>query len=356
MDEIYKIITTEKGKTWDRLVTNPSNFKKCEKASLKEKFDFYIKQSFIDGNPYLPGLYIDNNKPDNFNFGFLVKRYDRIYDRYLSNNLEIENVLSKDEIRNKYDDGKGNEFLTGKYYSVASSSRFATACFSKKDEGGLISLVDEIEIGGVRKRCKIELEKGLKVFSENGMVISEPQMDVVIETNDDVYFIEAKCHEILDNHNAIKLKWKYWESEQLKSFLGDCSSISELLKKENKKQVSYIGINNKFLTSKDFGCNLITNHFDFKQFLCHLLGILSYQELTRKHIHFYYLFYKNEEYLKNVKSKLYGDLEDEMNQVFDHFKKFCPGMEFGYMYYNRYDTMNAIKLKKGFLVQTPLHI
>ena len=81
MKQIYKIITTEKGKSWDRLVTNPSNFKKCEKASLKEKIDFYIKQSFIDGNPYLPGLYIDNNSSENF--GFYVNRYERFYDRCL---------------------------------------------------------------------------------------------------------------------------------------------------------------------------------------------------------------------------------------------------------------------------------
>ncbi len=351
MDEIYKIITTEKGETWDRLVTNPSDLKKCEKASLKEKFDFYIKQSFIDGNPYLPGLYIDNNSSENF--GFYVNRYERFYDRYLSKGLGIEKKLSS-VISSKYDEGKGNEFKTGKYYSVASSSRFATACFSKKDKNELISLVEDIEIEGVRKKCRIELEKDLKVLSKNGYVISRPQMDVVIDTGDDLYFIEVKCHEILDNHNAIKLKWKYWKSEQLRSFLQDSFTISELEKEEKKQKVSYIGKDNgeeiAFLTSKDFGCNLDTNHFDFKQFLCHLLGILSYQESNqeskRKQIHFYYLFYKNEEYLKNVESKLYEELDDEMNLVIEHFRKLCPEIEFGYLYHNRYDTMNAIKLAR----------
>lgn len=346
MDKIYKIITTEKGKTWDRLELRSSDYAECiscKKASLKEMFDFYIKQSFIEGKSYLPGLYLKNNKSDNF--GFYVKRYDRIYDRYLSENLKIKEALA-DDIKKRYDEGEGNEFNTGKYYSVASSSRFATACFSKKSEDKPVSLLEEIEIGGTQKKCKIELEKGLEVLSKNGDVISKPQMDVVIDTGDDIYFIEAKCHEIFDNHKSIKMKWKYMESEMMKSFLGDCSNISELLIKENKKQVSYIGINNEFLSPQDFGCNLKTNHFDFKQFLCHLMGIMSYQKSKGKQIHFYYLFYKNEEYLKNVESKLYEELDDEMNLVIEHFGKLYPAIMFGYFYHNRYDTLNAIKLER----------
>ncbi len=345
MDEIYKIITTEKGKTWDRLVTNPSNFKKCEKASLKEKFDFYIKQSFIDGNPYLPGLYIDTNSSENF--GFYVNRYERFYDRYLSKGLGIEKKLSS-VISSKYDEGKGNEFKTGKYYSVASSSRFATACFSKKDKNELISLVEEIEIEGVWKKCKIELEKGLEVLSKKGDVISKPQMDVVIDTEDDVYFIEVKCHEIFDDHKTIKLRWEYNKSEEFKSFLHDSPPISKIEKVEKKKKVPYIGINNSFLTPQNFGCNLKTNHFDLKQFLCHLMGILSNQESKGKRIHFYYLFYENEEYLKNMESKIYDDLKKEMDLVFKHFGglKNCRQIDFGYLFHNRFDTMNTIKLKK----------
>ena len=353
MDEIFKIVTTEKGKTWDRLVSNPSDFecKKCKKASSKEVFDFYLKQSFIDGNPYLPGLYLDYKLTDNF--GFYVKRYDRFYDRYLSEDLKIENALS-DIICSKYDNGKGNEFKTGKYYSVASSSRFATACFSKMGEDGLISLLEEIKIEGVRKKCQIELEKGLSVLSTNGDIISEPQMDVVIDTDDDLYFIEVKCHEIFDNHKTIKLKWKYSESEKLKSFLYDRSKISKLEIVENKQPVSYIGIKDNFLTPQDFGCNLGTNHFDFKQFLCHLMGIMSYQKTTRKNLHFYYLFYKNEEYCKNVGSGIYEDLEKEIDLIFKHFGEFCP-IDFGYLYHNRYNTMNAINWRDKVTVHTPHH-
>lgn len=324
MANIYKIETEENGKKWDRLVMNPSEytFISKKKASPKEEFDFYIKKSFIDGAPYLPGLYLDNPN----NFGYYYSRYEKYYDRYLSKTLDIEAKLSE-EIRNFYKNGNGNEFSTGKYYSVASSSRFATACFSK-NIGGTISCIDKIKINGKECECNITFEKFLKVKS-----ISKPQMDVVLETQSDIYYIEVKCQEIFDNHKNIKLKWQYKES-------ADLEKILPCINETTKEKKDYIGRNQEFLNAKDFGIELKTYHFDFKQFICHLMGINNEIRNNKngKKIHFYYLFYKNERF-----EKIYDELKNELNLIFNHFSKMFPNIEFGYLFHNKFDTLNNLE-------------
>lgn len=335
MTDIYKIETEEDGKKWDRLIMNIS----CKKASPKEEFDFYIKKSFIDGAPYLPELFLDRDNPHNF--GYYCSKHEKFYDRYLSLSLNIEAKLSE-EIRNCYLNGNGNEFSTGKYYSVASSSRFATACFSKNN-GRTISFIDKIKIDGKEYDiCNITFEKSLNVVTKNDdrNIISYPQMDVVLETHSDIYYFEVKCHEIFDNHKNIKIKWQYKESADLEKILPCINETKPLIKTENKKQVEYIGRNQEFLNAKDFELELKTYHFDFKQFICHLMGINNEIRNNKngKKIHFYYLFYKNEHF-----EKIYDELENELNLIFNHFSKKFPNIEFGYLFHNKFDTLNNLE-------------
>lgn len=334
MVDLYRLSTEENGQRWDRLVFNPPTCTQCKKASAKEKFDFYIKQSYINGSSYLPDLHLDKKKNDNF--GFYIDRYKRYYDRYLSSSLKIEEILSE-EIKCRYHEGKGNEFKTGKYYSVASSSRFATSCFSENKDG-IISLIDHIKINDKQENCKIHLEKDLNVLSKNGGIISYPQMDVVVETDKDIYYIEVKCHEIFDDHKTIELKWKYKESDFLGSLLPCFNETSKIM----NKKVEYIGLNGYFLTSNDFNCTLNTYHFDFKQFLCHLMGLLSEKRQDSKRIHFYYLFYQNDEYILHESREIYDELEIELETVFHHFGNLYPHIDFGYFYHNQFDSLDAI--------------
>ena len=348
MNELFSITTIEKGEMWNRLVQDFSKFKclKYENAIPKERFDYYIKRSFIDGAPYLPGLYL--NKSSSGNFGLWIGRFKRFYDRYLSLSLGIENKLTK-EIYTRYDKGMGNEFKNGKFYSVASSSRFATASFSVNN-GGSISLINEITINGQKKKCKISLENDLYIYSTDRQEISSPQMDVVIETDEDIYFIEVKCHEIFDDHKEIRLKWKYMEAEVLQDLLNlplNQSHYTGIKRIEKGKAVDYIGIDGQFLSSQDFGCNLKTHHFDFKQFLCHLMGICDCCSSTEKKVHFYYLFYKNSQYIEEESAKVYTELEEELNTIFSQFRKMYPNIDFGAMYNDQFDTLDAITRQIG---------
>ena len=81
--DIYKTLINENDILFDKLMTDKPNGE-YKKASEKEKFDFYIKQSFINGSPYMPSFRINSEKN---NFGFFIKKYKRYYDRYFSENL-----------------------------------------------------------------------------------------------------------------------------------------------------------------------------------------------------------------------------------------------------------------------------
>ena len=200
--------------------------------------------------------------------------------------------------------------------------------------------MDSIKVKGEKKDCKISLEKEVDVLSTSNHLISHPQMDVVINLKTgDIYFIEVKCHEIFDNHKEIKLKAKYKNTDFIKTQLAGFSKVSELQKgKEN-----FIAINNQLLIAEDFGCNLKTYHFDFKQFLCHLMGILQYQKENKVKVHFYYLFFKHTDYVNKERSKIYEELELELEEIFSIFSKKYNNIDYGYIYNDKFDTIKNIE-------------
>jgi len=178
------------------------------------------------------------------------------------------------------------------------------------------------------------------IISANNHLISHPQMDVVINfKTGDVYFIEVKCHEIFDNHKEIKLKAKYKDTDFIKTHLSSFAEVSEL----QKGKKSFIAIKNQLLTAEDFGCNLKTYHFDFKQFLCHLMGILQYQKENKVKVHFYYLFFKHTDYVNKEMSKIYEELELELAEIFSVFSKKYNDIDFGYIYNDKFDTIKNIE-------------
>lgn len=324
--KLYKILKEKNGKLWDELSEIKPNGR-FTIAPKKEVFDFYIKKSLKNGSNYLPGIHLTEASEDNF--GFYIEKYERYYDRYLSENLHIENNLST-EIRAAYENGKGNEFSTGKFYSVASSSRFAVASFSE-NINGIIHPAKKMNIYGKTQNINITFEKELQIKDIH--TNHYPQIDVMLETIEDVYFIEVKCHEIFDNHKKIRLKQKYKDSKFFKMLPIDYI--------DNTNDV-FIKKNGRLLNAADFLCVLDTNHFDFKQFLCHLMGILGYRESCKKKIHFYYLFYKNMEYEKEAPA-LYSKLENELKIVFEQFGAHFKNIDFGYFYNDKFDLIKKIE-------------
>ena len=355
LEDLCRAILTKDNKkyefvTFDAELPGEAQYQKLEN---NHKFDFCVKQSF-KSSPYMGAVSVKNPE-----YGFYLSREDRIYDRYFSKKMKLEELLS-DDIRECYEPKKtkkttsGNEFSSGKFYSVASSSRLAVSAFTKHTNNKL-DYIDSIKIEN--QKCKItkikfECDSKVKGIDDRSHC---PQLDVYFTTEQNkTVFVEVKNHEILDSHKTIKLRWSYFENTCfLREFGLDTQNIHQktvITKKENgtEKEERYVSINDKFLTAKAFNCNWKGrhSHFDFKQFLCHLMGILSYAEDHKnEEIYFYYVIYRNELYEQETKSKLYEELEAEVKEVFKVFGKKFPKIHFGLCYNYKYDTLEELQSK-----------
>lgn len=349
---LYHYTLQKEDGLWDCIsesIPKGAEFKDLEQV---HKFEWCIKRSFENGAPYMGVLSSDKRK-----YGFYLSRWKRVYDRYFREEMKLENCLS-DNVRERFSpeqSGKstsGYEFSSGKFYSVASSSRFAVASFTKEKDGKL-DYIESIKINGKEERIsEVEFEHDTPV---NGIDKNShsPQLDFFFKTDNGTYFIEAKSHEILNNYKSIELSPSYLKTDAFKKLgLKEEPRVREYTD-SNDKVHQYISLDKSdddgkhLLYASDFGCNLKTFHFDFKQFLCHLMGIWSYaKEHQGEEIYFYYLIYRNKLYEEMFNSKLYQELEEEMRTIFTDFGKRFPIIHFGLCYHDKYDTLKGLNLKE----------
>lgn len=294
-------------------------------ASPKERFDFSIKKSICEGASILPNVFIN----DGYSFGRMIR--GRFYDRYLNIDIDTTKKLINNSIVRKYEEeSKGHEITTGKFYSIASSSRLAVSSFCvNRGQLEKVSAIGDVAVSN------LEFEEGCPIPG-----VSEPQMDVTFDANGEKYFIEVKCHEIFDNHANIYLSEEY--RVPLKLLLGiDTVEWGTAKVKINKKEVSVIGIKGKPLHPEDFELPKSKHHFDFKQFLCHLMGILSSKEYQEgRHINFFYLVYRSQD---PSFSQLYADFESEICAIIKRFQTiFKDQITFGLIYNSKFDTLRSL--------------
>jgi len=299
----------------------------CEKhltrSQEKSRFDEAIKQSFLAGSPAFNNT-IYSNTSDYCG----LNQKNETDPHYF---MDREKVWGRvgDSIQKEVRYGKCNEHDSGKFFSVASSCRFAVASFSE-----LIN--DKLEkvksIGGIHIKS-LQFEKRCKVKNVRG---AAPQLDVYFETDDNThYFFEVKCHEIFDtsNHSTVELSTAYLGV--MKELLG----IDANANKWETKGGKIIGKDSKPLSPEDFGLPESKHHFDFKQFLCHLMGILSSEQYKNgQHINFFYLFYK-----AGHCPEVYEELEAEMENIANRFSKILGDkITFGCIYNTKFDTLTSI--------------
>lgn len=355
LEDLCRAILTKYNKKYEFISFDADLPDEAQYQRLEDNhiFDFCVKQSF-KSSPYMGALSLKNPE-----YGFYLSKQDCIYDRYFSKEMKLEELLS-DDIRECYEPKKtkkttsGKEFSSGKFYSVASSSRLAVSSFTKLKNKQL-DYIDSITLES--QKCKInkikfEYDAKVKGIDDRSHC---PQLDVYFSTEQNkTVFVEVKNHEILDSHKTIKLRWSYFENTGFLSEFGlDTQNVHKktvIINNKNgtKSEEQYVSINDQFLTAKDFNCEWKErhSHFDFKQFLCHLMGILSYTEdHQNEEIYFYYLIYRNELYEQETKSKLYEELELEIKEVFKVFREKFPKIHFGLCYNNKYDTLKELKTK-----------
>ena len=180
-----------------------------------------------------------------------------------------------------------------KMASVASSSRF---CY--------LALKDGAEaIGGTGD---VVFEKECKIKGVGGIA---PQLDAYVASEN--IFVEAKCHEMFDKKTTV-MRESYQEY-----IAGKKEGIGFNVLVDLKVEKGYFNI-----PYDDFGFTKEFHSFDFKQFLCHLLGIAC----QRKPAKLVYLYFKplNDARQKDI-DDVFEKLSAEIRMAFEnrYIKAFC---------------------------------
>ncbi len=267
--------------------------------SSKENFDKRIKELL--------------GEPDEF-FGYKTKD-EKIMNCYYNNDVFCDFIKDMDtNHRQNYLDGSGGELCEkkGKYgwvppkmASVASSSRFIYLSLKDNSNEKMKLFDQKIQSDGY-----FSFEKEITI----DVVGSKPNLDAVYKTKNKTLYFEAKCHEIFDSH---KLIWKnayfvdgVFYGKDKKSLQLSIGSEKPINNKNGIDQYS------KSLDKSIFGLgNFKGLRMDFKQMVCHLLGIANDDSYGKELI---YLIYRPDG-LNNGNDNFnsyYSQLEEE-------FRLFC---------------------------------
>ena len=274
-----------------------------------QTFKFFGKPNAPLSKPEFDNIILKNHvaKEGKDIFGYEVGD-DRIYKNYYT---KEEFLKFKDEMpdahKSEYDDGSGSELtpytrngklIPPKMACVASSSRF---CYLALKDGS--TAINATGTPKFEKKCPIS-------NINNGY---PPHLDAYFK-NENIY-IEAKCHEIFDDHKH-ELKISYWnnifdtDSKDLKTFA---------LPKPEIKPKEYFNI-----PFKIFGYDKTPARFDFKQFLCNLLGIAC--NVDNRPATLVYLFFKPKDDNNQARiNKVFNELSTEIRIAFNntYIKEFC---------------------------------
>ena len=291
--------------------------------NIKQSFDISIKNKFLHGEECLPGI----KSSDKSEFGRLIN--GKIRDTYFTDDFGdiMLNSMSQD-IVDAYKNGKGNEIDNGKFFSVASSSRFAVASFTE-NRNEQLHYVQKFEGELIHK---IQFEYPLKI---KGIIGTPPQMDVYIKTSKET-FVEVKCHEIFDesSHSNIKLSSQYMNNSLFREILEHYKINTDNRTCEHDNKGNCVKL---LLNRNHFNVLSKSTRFDLKQFLCHLMGIVSKTDINENK-QFIYLFYKN----TDVKyCSVYAELEEEIELLKTSFKWLFDkyNITFRVMYNTQFNTL-----------------
>lgn len=192
----------------------------------------------------------------------------------------------------KYSSGRGNELVSingkpPKMSSVASSSRFCYLAF---------------------RNCNcVDFEHNCPVDGISG---TAPQMDAYFK-NENI-FAEVKCHEIFDAHKKT-LSLQYFPL-----LFGEGNDFEFDEEKVGNFAIAKSGGEFEIPLDK-FGLNGKVSMFDFKQFICHLLGIKS-DKGADKAATLMYLFFKPKAATEEQRDEidaLFDKLNVEIKAVFE---------------------------------------
>ena len=273
------------------------------KIMTQAEFDKIISDNIVKcGFGYTLGYVIDNRGYSeyfsNLSFAGFVDEMQRVYPKHF-----VKYNGNPDAKSNRGGVGgelvikeKSGKKMPPKMASVASSSRF---CYLALRDG-----TDCLLDGVVFTKDDVEFEKECRIFNSR---IGAPQLDAYIESGECSIYVEAKCHEIFGKHNRV------FSSSYRNVFLKDVAFSKFIKDKDGSGDFSI-----------DLGLDI--EMFDYRQFICHLLGIKS-QNMGKKS-KLVYLFFKpivSDSVVSNRIDEVFRLLNNEIYSLFNHvvIKEFC---------------------------------
>ena len=238
-----------------------------------------------------------------------------VYPMYMENS-SFELLINKMQSRDKFNFEAGNggelnmsiikdrqdktkyKHTPPKMAAFASSSFYSYRLF-KKYSNGKKDLITDVFTGVMETYSKIEFEKKLRIKLSEGNY-SIPNLDVYLESETTVVFIEVKCSEIYDK--------RYFDLR------SDYEKIIESVFDNDE----YIQRNNGTFRINKYGQS--RTRFDIKQTFCHLLSINDYiksNELknTIQNVVFIDLFYDPAAFGDVKLNNYYRETINEVNEV-----------------------------------------
>lgn len=240
---------------------------------------------------------------------------------------------------------KGSEYVDNHYFNdsykdalrLELSERFLLEKFEKREIPENLEKPHMCSVASSSRLCflyfanvkDIEFEKELSTGIRGG----KPQLDAYSSTMHTYY--ECKCHEIFDNHD----KNKNHLSKSYAKIISEKFNVNIT----NSNVDDYL----KF-TLKDFGINddlsIYDLHFDFKQFICHLLGIANEGGGTLE-----YVFFTPSEEMKKNFDGIYKKLNTEIKEIkaSPKIRKMCEenNIKIGFTYIS-VDTVEDFVVKR----------
>lgn len=276
-----------------------------------EKFDIELKKLHVSDG----GIYQSADKKDDF---------ESAYPSY----IKRERIDLLEKLLPTYEFNKFKIKNDKRLRSVGSSELYNLRCFSKDDAyGQRINILENLEF---------EYTK-----AKNGICI--PHFDASFTIDKTRYFIEAKCHEIFSSHTKLYIPKSYMH------FFQNGDVFSGLFDGELTGKGKYIAIDGEYPDSTYIqGCKVKIKHFEIKQFICHLLGIIGSHE--ENSILVYNVFKPSDCMLmsqfKEFKTT-YDALENEIRLVYELFKVYFQkyNIKFGYVFNSEFNTITKFTEK-----------
>ena len=223
----------------------------------------------------------------------------------------------------QYLEGDGNELLD-KFFNVYSSSRL---CFELFSPLALDPSIDDVEF-----------EYHLPSFkSSHDIKLKGANMDVYYKKGKDIYFIESKFTETVNNHIKDIPDAYYKELGMAYSKSGYKLKSPILYRFNNNDILAWLFprfVEDVISMMKNLELEVIADTFDVKQEIAHLFGICQYiyknkKNLSNTNINFYNVVYNFEEG-KSLLATLFIDKAKEM--VNTYIRELELNIKFDYQY------------------------